>query len=105
MRWVVVAICLAAVVTAAPLMAQPARPVDTGTDLRAQLKLVMPLEPTAAVKTISVTSGFQMQLVASEPDVRDPIAMALTRTVDCLWSSFPSTTINMPAGRLSAKDR
>jgi len=89
MRWVVVAICLAAVVTAAPLMAQPARPVDTGTDLRAQLKLVMPLEPTAAVKTISVTSGFQMQLVASEPDVRDPIAMAFDADSRLFVVEFP----------------
>ena len=35
-----------------------------------------PLSPKEALKTFKVASGFKVELVASEPDVMDPVAMA-----------------------------
>lgn len=48
----------------------------TTAELDDLLKPIPPKEPAEAVKTFEAIRGFQMQLVASEPDVTDPVAAA-----------------------------
>ncbi len=45
-------------------------------DYAGELPRIAPREPADALKTFHVASGFEMQLVAAEPLVTDPIAMA-----------------------------
>jgi len=89
MRWVVGACRLAALLMVTPLLAQQVRTVDDAADLKTQLQLVLPQEPSAAAKTLAVTSGFEVQLVASEPDVRDPIAVAFDADSRLFVVEFP----------------
>ncbi|MBI1317610.1 MAG: c-type cytochrome [Candidatus Hydrogenedens sp.] len=69
-RWAALAaFSLAASVAAA----QPEDSVDR--DYAAELPRIAPTEPAEALATFEVHPGFRMELVASEPLVRDPIAM------------------------------
>jgi putative membrane-bound dehydrogenase-like protein len=45
-------------------------------DYAAELPRIAPRDPADALKTFHVASGFELQLVAAEPLVTDPIAMA-----------------------------
>jgi putative membrane-bound dehydrogenase-like protein len=45
-------------------------------DYAGELPRIAPREPAEALRTFRVASGFEMQLVAAEPLVTDPIAMA-----------------------------
>jgi putative membrane-bound dehydrogenase-like protein len=45
-------------------------------DYAAELPRIAPTEPQAALDTFAVQPGFRMELAASEPLLRDPIAMA-----------------------------
>lgn len=45
-------------------------------DYTAELPRIAPTEPSEAVKTFEVKPGFHMELIAAEPLVRDPVAIA-----------------------------
>ena len=45
-------------------------------DYRSELPRIQPLEPEEALASFSVAPGFRMELVAAEPLVTDPVAMA-----------------------------
>ena len=49
---------------------------ETDKELHEQLPRIPPTEASEALGTFSVEPGFRLELVASEPDVIDPIAMA-----------------------------
>src|SRR2546425_10693754 len=51
-------------------------PVDPST-LKQELPRIPPREPKDALSTFRVKEGFSLELVASEPDVVDPVAMAI----------------------------
>jgi putative membrane-bound dehydrogenase-like protein len=51
-------------------------PVDRAA-LEKELRRVPPREPGAALSTFRIKGGFRLELVASEPDVVDPVAMAI----------------------------
>jgi putative membrane-bound dehydrogenase-like protein len=63
-----------------PKMSPGAQPIDTtpgssqGKSLADYLKPVPAKSPAEALKTFEVHDGFRMELVASEPDVVDPVA-------------------------------
>ncbi|MFO0917348.1 MAG: PVC-type heme-binding CxxCH protein [Planctomycetaceae bacterium] len=65
---------ISALIAAAESAADVARLDITEDELKEYLKPVPPLEPTVAEKSFEVAAGFQMQLVAAEPLVYDPIA-------------------------------
>ena len=52
-----------------------------------------PLSPAEAVKRMTVPEGFRVELVASEPDVVDPVAMAFDengRLFVCEMRGYPN---------------
>ncbi|MBL8796150.1 MAG: HEAT repeat domain-containing protein [Planctomycetia bacterium] len=51
-------------------------PVKAEPSLKDLLTRLKPLEPTAALKTFRVEKGFRLELVACEPDVVSPVALA-----------------------------
>ena len=56
------------------------KPVETDAadkDYAEELPRIPPTEAKDAVKTFTIANGFQMDLVAAEPLVTDPIAMAI----------------------------
>jgi putative membrane-bound dehydrogenase-like protein len=64
----------------------------TDEELKEYLKPVPPLEPKDAEKSFEVAAGFQMQLVAAEPLVVDPIAAAFDedgRLYVCEMRDYP----------------
>ncbi len=65
---------IAALLAAVVASAQETDSVDR--DYSAELPRTKPLEPADALKSFKVHSGFRMELVAAEPLVFDPIAMA-----------------------------
>jgi putative membrane-bound dehydrogenase-like protein len=65
-------IVVAAVLTMAGVRAQE----ETDDDLHQQLPRIPPTEASEALATFRVEPGFRLELIASEPDVIDPIAMA-----------------------------
>lgn len=44
-------------------------------DLSAELPRIPPLEPADALRSFTVASGFEIELVAAEPDVASPVAL------------------------------
>lgn len=81
---------LLSAVTAADI--DPAR-LDIGEqELREYLKPVPPLSPSEALKSFEVVDGFEMQLVAAEPRVVDPVAAAFDedgRLYVCEMRDYP----------------
>ncbi len=45
-------------------------------ELRRELPRIAPLEPEAALASFSLSEGYRVELVAAEPDVVDPVALA-----------------------------
>lgn len=58
-----------------PNPSAPAASVGTSFDAAKELPRYLPVEPAAAVATWKVKPGYKIQLVAHEPQVRDPIAI------------------------------
>ena len=54
----------------------PPRTDSLERDYSEELPRIAPLEPKAAMKTFRLASGFELQQVAAEPLVMDPVAMA-----------------------------
>ncbi len=61
------------------LFAQPSNP-QTAQDYSNELPRIAPLSPDAALASFQVQPGFHMDLVASEPLVRSPVAMEWDET-------------------------
>ena len=61
-------------VSSIPVSAQEVDSIDR--DYSAELPRTKPLEPADALKSFQIRSGFHMELVAAEPLVYDPVAMA-----------------------------
>ncbi|HID21068.1 MAG TPA: hypothetical protein EYP14_01525, partial [Planctomycetaceae bacterium] len=50
--------------------------VPVGADYRKRIKRLAPKEPIDSLKTFHIIPGFRIELVAAEPLVRDPVALA-----------------------------
>ncbi|MFN0019516.1 MAG: PVC-type heme-binding CxxCH protein [Pirellulaceae bacterium] len=75
-----VAVCLLALWAGKGLVSQEKKPVETDAadkDYAAELPRIPATEAKDAVKTFTVAKGFKMDLVAAEPLVTDPIALAI----------------------------
>lgn len=71
------ALCAAVCVFALAAYAQDDGEQDSiDRDYTAELPRIAPTEPSEAVKTFEVKPGFHMELIAAEPLVRDPVAIA-----------------------------
>jgi putative membrane-bound dehydrogenase-like protein len=70
---VISATALALLVLCGPLASEEAQP---DADDEPQIKRLVPKEPAEAAKTFSVQHGFHMDLLAHEPLLRDPVAIA-----------------------------
>ncbi|MEX2286180.1 MAG: PVC-type heme-binding CxxCH protein, partial [Planctomycetaceae bacterium] len=57
-----------------PVLKDPGARTHTEAELKEFLKPIPPKTPAEALKTFETADGFEMQLVAHEPDVVDPIA-------------------------------
>jgi putative membrane-bound dehydrogenase-like protein len=71
---------LLALVAVGRLVSQEKQPVETDAadkDYAAELPRIPATEPKDALKTFTVAKGFKMDLVAAEPLVTDPIAVAI----------------------------
>src|SRR5262245_32884585 len=81
--WKIILVLVAALFAIAAggrLVSQEKAPVETDAadkDYAAELPRIPPTEPKDAFKTFTVAKGFKMDLVAAEPLVTDPIAVAL----------------------------
>ncbi|HZN59790.1 MAG TPA: PVC-type heme-binding CxxCH protein, partial [Planctomycetota bacterium] len=63
------------VVFGAALLRAQDPPADPA-ELARELRRTPPLEPANALRSFQIREGFQIQLVAAEPDVVDPVALA-----------------------------
>ena len=45
-----------------------------------------PLTPAEAIKKMTVPEGFHVELVAAEPDLLNPVAMAFDDWIDEIWN-------------------
>ena len=61
---------------------------------------VGPLSPKEALKAFKVADGFQIELVASEPDVMDPIAMAFDEDGRMYVAEMADYPLGPPSGRI-----
>jgi putative membrane-bound dehydrogenase-like protein len=59
-----------------------------------------PLSPKEALKTFTVAPGFKVELVASEPDVMDPVAMAFDEDGKIYVAEMADYPLGPPAGRI-----
>jgi putative membrane-bound dehydrogenase-like protein len=72
--------CLLALLVGSGLVSQEKKPAETDAadkDYAAELPRIPATEAKDAVKTFTVAQGFKMDLVAAEPLVTDPIALAV----------------------------
>ena len=60
-----------------------------GADFRADLPQLKPRSREDARKAVQMRSGFRLELVAAEPLVRDPIAMAFDENSNLFVVEFP----------------
>lgn len=67
---------IAALLLLAAPHADAAEPAASGRDYSSELPRVAPLEVDQALNAFQVAAGFELQLVAAEPLVTDPVAMA-----------------------------
>ena len=77
------------VVVGVSAQAQPSVKGGGTADLETELRLVLPRKPAAARKAIAPSAGFEVQLVASEPEVRDPVAAAFDENGRLFVVEFP----------------
>ncbi len=75
-RNAVLAVCLCVAPVFAVAQDATAEKDSVDRDYSEELPRIPPTEPQDALSTFKVRPGFQMELVAAEPLVRDPIAMA-----------------------------
>src|SRR6185295_14030310 len=59
-----------------------------------------PLSPKDALKTFKVAAGFRIDLVASEPDVMDPVAMAFDEDGRIYVAEMADYPLGPPSGRI-----
>jgi putative membrane-bound dehydrogenase-like protein len=59
-----------------------------------------PLSPKDALKSFTVAPGFRIDLVASEPDVRDPVAMAFDEDGRIYVAEMGDYPLGPPSGRI-----
>jgi putative membrane-bound dehydrogenase-like protein len=59
-----------------------------------------PLSPKEALKTFTVAKGFRIELVASEPDLLDPVAMAFDEDGRIYVAEMIDYPLGPPAGRI-----
>jgi putative membrane-bound dehydrogenase-like protein len=59
-----------------------------------------PLAPEAALRTIRVPAGFRVELVASEPEVVDPVAMAFDADGRIYAAEMRDYPLGPPSGRI-----
>src|SRR6185503_21230206 len=59
-----------------------------------------PLSPKEALKTFTVAPGFRIDLVASEPDVMDPVAMAFDEDGRIFVAEMADYPLGPPSGRI-----
>ncbi len=74
------------------LAADPSRPDATDAELKDFLRPVPPKPPQEVLKTFEAVDGFQMQLVAAEPLIYDPVAAAFDedgRLYVCEMRDYP----------------
>ncbi|HYE99027.1 MAG TPA: PVC-type heme-binding CxxCH protein [Planctomycetota bacterium] len=62
--------------------------------------LAQDLPPEEALKTFRVAEGFQIELVAAEPDVVDPVAMAFDERGHLYVAEMRDYPLGPPAGRI-----
>jgi putative membrane-bound dehydrogenase-like protein len=82
--------CLAIAGAVAAFGADATKPIG----LKEPLPRVAPLSPAEAVKSFQVLDGFRMELLAAEPLVTDPVAMAYDedgRAYVCEMNDYPYT--------------
>jgi putative membrane-bound dehydrogenase-like protein len=58
-------------------------------DYATELPRIKPLEPAAALKAIQVAPGFRLQLIASEPLIRSPVALDIDEDGRLFVAEFP----------------
>src|SRR5574341_1217438 len=61
---------------------------------------VGPLTPKEALKTFTIAKGFRIELVASEPDLLDPVAMAFDEDGRIYVAEMIDYPLGPPAGRI-----
>src|SRR6185503_11454206 len=61
---------------------------------------VGPLSPKEALKSFTVAPGFRIELVASEPDVMDPVAMAFDEDGRLYVAEMADYPLGPPSGRI-----
>src|SRR5437016_14531585 len=59
-----------------------------------------PLSPKDALKTFTVAPGFRIDLVAAEPDVMDPVAMAFDEDGRLYVAEMADYPLGPPSGRI-----
>src|SRR5947207_988950 len=59
-----------------------------------------PLSPQEAIKTFRLPEGFKIELVASEPDVMDPVAMAFDENGRIYVAEMADYPLGPPSGRI-----
>jgi len=59
-----------------------------------------PLSPKEALKTFTVAKGFRIELVAAEPDLLDPVAMAFDEDGRIYVAEMIDYPLGPPAGRI-----
>src|SRR5262245_26336782 len=59
-----------------------------------------PLTPKEALKTFTLAKGFRIDLVASEPDLLDPVAMAFDEDGRIFVAEMIDYPLGPPAGRI-----
>ncbi|HZE98768.1 MAG TPA: PVC-type heme-binding CxxCH protein [Planctomycetota bacterium] len=62
---------------------------------------VGPLSPEDALKAFSIAPGFRIDLVAAEPDVRDPVAMAFDEDGRIYVAEMADYPLGPPSGRIN----
>ena len=74
--WIVLAMIVATVFNSICIAQDDTDPDNLDRDYATELPRIPPTSPQAALKTFRVAPGFRMELVAAEPLVVDPVAMA-----------------------------
>ena len=65
------------------------KPLPTVIDFKAELQRIAPTEPADTIDTFQVKSGFKIQLVASEPLIRDPVSIDFDENGRMFAVEFP----------------
>src|SRR5262252_5325364 len=68
--------------------------------LAARQDSIGPLSPKEALKSFTVAKGFRIELVAAEPDLLDPVAMAFDEDGRIYVAEMIDYPLGPPAGRI-----